>query len=291
MPTHGDDLDDDFVLDVDDIVALSENEAEDTLPQNLDRDSASIGGSPVPEQGSKRKRKGQTKEPRAKKIKLEQPASQPREDRLLASQTAQQLSIYLASKQATTFSKLSALELEDLRIPDSSIADTTQWTGPRNLDNLVDFICKTLPTLRTRLGQKSKANGSPTLLFVSSAALRVADATRVLKSKTLRGEKGGEVAKLFAKHIKLSDHINYLRRTKVGAAAGTPGRIGSLLKESGALSVTALTHIIFDLSFRDAKERNLFDIPETRDEIFKTILSSSQIMKGIQSGKIQLVMF
>lgn len=73
-----------------------------------------------------------------------------------------------------------------------------------------------LPNLRTRLSQKSKANGSPTLLFVSGAALRVADATRVLKHKNLRGDKAGEVAKLFAKHIKLADHVTYLTRTKVG---------------------------------------------------------------------------
>jgi len=87
------------------------------------------------------------------------------------------------------------------------------------------------------LAQKSKSNGSPTLLFVASAALRVADAARVLKDQRLRGEKGGEVAKLFAKHFKLSEHISYLRRTKIGSAAGTPGRIGKLLLEEGKSNV------------------------------------------------------
>jgi len=90
-----------------------------------------------------------------------------------------------------------------------------------------------LPTLHTRLSQKSKASGAPTLLFVTSAALRVADVTRSLKSKKLRGEKGGDVAKLFAKHFKLAEHVSYLKRTKVGAAVGTPGRVGKLLCETG----------------------------------------------------------
>jgi hypothetical protein len=90
-----------------------------------------------------------------------------------------------------------------------------------------------LPTLHTRLTQKPKSNGSPSLLFVTSAALRVVDVTRVLKDKELRGEHGGEVAKLFAKHFKLAEHIAYLRRTKVCAAVGTPGRIGKLLCETG----------------------------------------------------------
>jgi protein CMS1 len=75
--------------------------------------------------------------------------------------------------------------------------------------------------------------GAPTLIFVTGAALRVADVTRVLKDKRLRGEKGGEVAKLFAKHFKLEEHVTYLKRTKVGAAVGTPGRIGKLLCETG----------------------------------------------------------
>lgn len=61
----------------------------------------------------------------------------------------------------------------------------------------------------------------------------MADVTRVLKEKKLRGEKGGEVAKLFAKHFKLAEHVAYLRRTKVGAAVGTPGRIGKLLCDTG----------------------------------------------------------
>ena len=64
----------------------------------------------------------------------------------------------------------------------------------------------------------------------------MADITRVLKDKSLRGEKGGEVAKLFSKHIKLADHVTYLKQTKVGAAVGTPGRIGKLLCESGELN-------------------------------------------------------
>jgi protein CMS1 len=92
-----------------------------------------------------------------------------------------------------------------------------------------------LPTLRTRFAQKPKHAGAPTLLFVSGSALRVADAVRILKDKRLRaGDKAGDVAKLFAKHFKLEDHVAYLRRTKLAAAVGTPGRLGKLLTESGA---------------------------------------------------------
>lgn len=101
-------------------------------------------------------------------------------------------------------------------------------------------LCIVLPSLHTRLSQRSKSNGAPTLLFVTGAALRVADVTRRLKDKRLRAEKGGEVAKLFAKHFKLAEHVTYLKRTKVGSAAGTPGRIGKLLCETGRYSYLSL---------------------------------------------------
>jgi len=121
--------------------------------------------------------------------------------------------------------------------------------------------------------------------------LRVADVTRILKDKKLRGEKGGEVAKLFAKHFKLAEHVAYLKRTKVGAAVGTPGRIGKLLCETDALTVSALSHIILDVTYQDSKKRTLLDIPETRDEVFKTVLGGPAVQKAIKEGKIQVVLF
>lgn len=90
-----------------------------------------------------------------------------------------------------------------------------------------------VPTLHKRLLQRTKSFGAPTLLFLTGAALRVADVTRALKNKTLQGEKGAGVAKLFAKHCKLEEHISYLKKTKIGSAVGTPGRVGKLLCETG----------------------------------------------------------
>jgi len=159
------------------------------------------------------------------------------------------------------------------------------------LDRLVDFIQKILPNLRLRLLQRPKSNGAPTLIYVAAAALRVADVTRLLKDKRLRSDKGGEVAKLFAKHFKLSQHVDYLKRTKIAAAVGTPGRLGKLLNETDALNVSALSHIILDITHIDAKKRNLLEIPETRRETFETVLGNGKILKGIREGRIQVVMF
>lgn len=87
-----------------------------------------------------------------------------------------------------------------------------------------------LPTLKTRLAQRPAQKGAPTALVITSAALRAADLARVLRD--MKGTKGGDVAKLFAKHFKLEEHAEYLRRTLVGAGVGTPGRLGRLLSET-----------------------------------------------------------
>ncbi|KAH0584278.1 Protein cms1 [Termitomyces sp. J132] len=303
---RGDDLDDDFVID--DLVALSEDEAAPDADFFSDEnDNANDSGSveeevaagesdPRPtatdreaELAKKRKRREKEKERKAKKRKLAETVEVIQSS--VADQSPVQLSDFLASHQAKVYSNMSALELEDMRIPASAIADTTSWTGPRTLDQLVDFIIKTNPTLTKRLTQKSKTTGAPTLIFVTGAALRVADVTRVLKDKKLRGDKGGEVAKLFAKHFKLTDHVAYLRRTKVGAAVGTPGRLGKLLCETDALAVSALSHIILDVTWKDSKKRSLLDIPETRDEVFQSVLGGRKVMQAIRKGTIQVILF
>jgi protein CMS1 len=37
--------------------------------------------------------------------------------------------------------------------------------------------------------------------------------------------------------------------------------------------------------------RSLLDIPETRDEVFKTVLNNKLVLEGIKEGKIQVVLF
>ncbi|KAI9064212.1 hypothetical protein FKP32DRAFT_609975 [Trametes sanguinea] len=297
---HGDDLEDDFVPD--DLVALSDEEED--LPNTEDisglLSADEDGDTPAQPNAAqsaaalekKRKRRAKEKERKAKvyKRKLAETV-EPAEPPSIAAQPPVLLADYLSTMQAKTFSDMSGIELADMQIPESAIADTTMWTESRSLDQLVDFIVKVLPKLHTRLSQRPKSNGAPTLLYVAGAALRVADVTRVLRDKRLRGEKGGDVAKLFAKHFKLEEHVAYLKRTKIAAAVGTPGRLGKLLCDTDALATTALTHIILDVSYRDAKQRTLLDIPETRNEVFRTVLGAPKVLNGLRQGTIQLVLF
>ncbi|KAG8217451.1 U3-containing 90S pre-ribosomal complex subunit-domain containing protein [Butyriboletus roseoflavus] len=297
---RGDDLEDDFVPD--ELVASSGEEdaafdsrqgAGDGIDSLLSADEDAEQDEPAPKGKAtlaKRKRREKDRERRAKRRKLAE-TLEVVEPLSTAAQPVHKLANYMSAMQAKAFPDLTGLELNDRRIPETAITDTTQWTESRSLDRLVDFITKILPMLHKRLSQRSKLSGAPTLLYIAGAALRVADVTRVLKDKRLRGDKGGDVAKLFAKHFKLGEHVAYLERSKIGTAVGTPGRIGKLLCETDALSVSQLTHIILDISFRDAKNRNLLDIPETRDEIFKTVLGAPRVLEGIRQGKIHVALF
>lgn len=53
----------------------------------------------------------------------------------------------------------------------------------------------------------------------------------------------------------------------------------------------ALTHIILDVSYKDTKKRSLLDIPENRDEVFKTVLGCPRVLEAIKLGKVQVVLF
>ena len=48
---------------------------------------------------------------------------------------------------------------------------------------------------------------------------------------------------------------------------------------------------MLDISHRDVKKRTLLDIPETRDEVLRTVLGADSIRKAISKGKIQIVLF
>ena len=135
----------------------------------------------------------------------------------IALQSPSELAEYLTGSQAKSFSRLSRIELDDIRIPggcgsqsalrklswidiqtESAIVDTSPWVAERTLDSLPDLIAKgraftkrwrstiesfllsVTPSLRLRLSQKPKANGAPTLIFVAGSALRVADVVILL---------------------------------------------------------------------------------------------------------------
>ncbi|KAG5513339.1 hypothetical protein PMAC_001402 [Pneumocystis sp. 'macacae'] len=180
------------------------------------------------------------------------------------------------------YSNHSSLELDDLRISEKYFFEVC-WTD--------DLINKGLPAFLEE-GMKYDPRyvpstfGSPHTIIFAMAALRVANITRSLRCyKT----KEGDVAKLFAKHIKLKDHISYLSRTRLTIAVGTPGRIFDLV-DSEALKVDFLKWIVLDTTYVDVKKRRFWDMPECWKTLIK-LITSDPLKTRLKEGNVKIVYY
>ena len=100
-----------------------------------------------------------------------------------------------------------------------------------------------------------------------------------------------EIAKLFARHIKLSEHVEYIKKTLINIAVGTPGRIRGLIDaENGVLKLEKLRYLVVDANYIDGKKRTIFDIPETVKDIFG-VLVQGEIRKRIAEEKLKVVLY
>lgn len=249
---------------------------------------------------------------------------------------------YLATKQSASFAKLSELELEELRLREAMLLDTTPFDRPRTLETLADFVRLCLPTTARSVNDAKHPSvsspGRPALIMLTGNAQRAADLARSLRSvgpqlpnsaeasnaehrsaasakrrkfdkdnKAPASQKEGKavikdsntkellggfsVAKLFARHFKLKEHEAWLREHTTPLAAGTPQRVAALIA-SGSLQLDSLQAIVIDQTWVDAKQRNVFDSFETRDELIK-LLALDAVMASLKRSKApaKLVLF
>ncbi|GAA5914868.1 hypothetical protein JCM8208_003033 [Rhodotorula glutinis] len=308
VPT-GDDLEDNFALD-DELVAASSFSGDEGDPADLSDDAAAPGGSDdddAPPPAKKRRAEPTSSDEAAsttaptttskraakrakdkKRVKVAESRDDERDKDDMALLPPEALADRLADKQKRALPNLTALELDEQRISQSMILDTATVQAR---DSLLAFMKEALPTACNTLAKMPKATGSPRIIVVAGAALRVADLCRDVKSFKTKTKDGLiDVGKLFAKHFKLSEHVEYMQKTHVGLAVGTPNRIEKLLNESDALHLTHLSHLILDVSHLDSKKRSLVDLPEARADLFK-LLGTKAVMDRLREGKMKLVVF
>lgn len=225
----------------------------------------------------------------------------------MATQPPEMQADYLAGKQTKSFSKLSELELDGIRLRQSMLVDTTAFTRPRTEESLADFIRECLPAVVEMLQDGTEiANtkfGQPLILVITGNAQRSADLSRglrllaqqsnpgssALSSKSSQNASGtssnmekaangssATVAKLFARHFKLKEHEAWLKDHICPLATGTPQRVAALIS-SGSLNLDSLVAIVIDQTWVDQKQRNVFDTPETRDELMKLLALDSVV--------------
>jgi protein CMS1 len=172
------------------------------------------------------------------------------------------LSDFFAQKVAKHYKDSTTIEQQDLSIARSWLRDTTDFNEPHSADNLAAYLLKFMPD--DILSSSRSKTATPHTLVIASSGIRVADLARALRSLNSDETK---VAKLIAKHMKLKENVEYLAKTKVGIAVGTPARLKDLVDQD-AIKTTELKAVVIDASYLDEKKRGIADMAE----LFKAML-------------------
>ncbi|OGM46006.1 hypothetical protein ABOM_005258 [Aspergillus bombycis] len=183
--------------------------------------------------------------------------------------------------------ELTAVELSDLSVPESSFLDTSSFDSPRQLEKLPAFL-KAFSPKGSDLSKPSEEKGTPHTLVVSPSGLRAADAVRALRTFQT---KESPIGKLFAKHIKLEEAKKFLERSRIAIGGGTPARISDLM-DAGSLKLGELQRIVIDGSYVDQKQRGIFDMKETHLPLLK-LLTRPEFREryGVEEKRIQILVF
>ncbi|GAB1196018.1 hypothetical protein APSETT444_005284 [Aspergillus pseudonomiae] len=183
--------------------------------------------------------------------------------------------------------ELTAVELSDLSVPESSFLDTSSFDSARQLEKLPAFL-KAFSPKGSDLSRPSEEKGTPHTLVVSPSGLRAADAVRALRTFQT---KESPIGKLFAKHIKLEEAKKFLERSRIAIGGGTPARISDLI-DAGSLKLGELQRIVIDGSYVDQKQRGIFDMKETHLPLLK-LLTRPEFREryGAEEKRIQILVF
>ena len=239
-------------------------------------------------EASTRKARKVSSETETKKARQTGPAQQRpiSHDDSIAMRDPALLADFFAQRVAKHYGDSTVIEQQDIGIAKDWICDTTDFEAPHTAENLSQFLQKYVDGGKDTL-TTSAAEGCPSTLVISPSGIRVADIVRELRDFNTPLTK---VAKLIAKHQKLKENIDYLSKTSIGIAVGTPARLKDLV-EQNALHVSDLKAIVVDASYQDEKKRSLTDMAE----VFKPLmdlLSQDDVKARLQdSNGAKLLVF
>ncbi|WFC98976.1 Protein cms1 [Malassezia yamatoensis] len=255
-------LDDGLILD-DTLVSYSDEDDEQNKKEQTPSTSPIKSGKTSDAMDAKKQKRKAARQKVRRKI-LTQKAAAYREEvhagQAVALQPYERQADFVAAQQRKTFPKLSSLELQEIAVP---------FALPKEDD---------LSSARSD-APWNKKNGTPRVLMVAGNAQRAADLARELRrlletpehppAKRRKGAESstsGGVAKLFARHFKVTEQISHLQDNAAPLAVGTPHRIAQLI-DAGALRTDQLAALVIDHTWTDAKLRTIFDTPETRQAL------------------------
>lgn len=174
--------------------------------------------------------------------------------------------------------KRSVIEMEELQLPDSC------FLPPSDLTHTLSSYLKEICPKWAKLCKNHKESKSLLVWIVCSSAHRALELIKLLTA--FKGD--AKVLKLFAKHIKIKEHIKLLEKGVAHLGVGTPGRIKALIEQDG-LTLESLKYLVLDWNWRDQKLRRMMDIPEVKKETIE--LLEGGITAACRAGSLKLGLF
>ena len=187
-----------------------------------------------------------------------------------------EISDYMVAVAKKCKKYLSSAEVEYFRPPSSSIV----VFETEDSSKLFECIKFNMPDLK-----KMHRDNTLRILILSGSAIRATELIRQLGP--LRKDLG--VGKCFAKHFKIEEQLKFFDSKCPSISVGTPNRLSKLFASGHKyFSMDSVDLCIID-THRDAKQRNIFEIPETCADLLD--FYSANILPALKLGKTKLIFF
>lgn len=232
---------------------------------------------------ARRKREAEENERSVKKQAQEKRAEDAEYDPVIANETPEELTTRFTNAIQKHKGDLSTIELEDQSIPSKAVRDTSGFSELRTTQTFPQYLKQFVNEKELKV---CAGEASPHTLIVTAAAIRATDLIRAVREF---GSEESKIAKLFTKHMKLKENINYVQKTRFGIGVGTPARIEAI-HANEALKLDELKRIVVDASYVNTKKNTIFDDPDGFPQLL-SLLNIEKLKLRLVSGQTELLFF
>ncbi|KAF2440232.1 hypothetical protein P171DRAFT_419775 [Karstenula rhodostoma CBS 690.94] len=258
-------------------VPLIEAEFDSLATSKKRKREAESGATPESKKAAKKAKRKQKKKLKVKEIDEDDLDQELGVNRAFEKMDSQLLADYVNARTRLYGKELSSVELEDRFVPTRTLRDTTSYTEPRTLESLAAFLKQQCKHIQAT---PKESRGAPHTLVISASGQRAADVFKSLRTGLPKqGIRNPNVAKLFAKHMKITEQVENLKQYKVDFGVGTPDRLSALLDQN-ALSTTNLKRVVVDVSYIDQKKRGILDMKELHEPLIRLLLRKEFVGDG-----------
>ncbi|CAF4589128.1 unnamed protein product, partial [Rotaria sp. Silwood2] len=138
--------------------------------------------------------------------------------------------------------------------------------------------------------KKPERSSAPVVLIIAQSALRCIELGKILKNSS--SSKFFTFHYLFAKHKKLSDQIELLKKstTLFNIIIGTPKRIDDIL-DANVINLKRLKFVLIDWNYQNIKQQRLIDLNQLKIELCHLLCEQNVLYKRFFKEKTKIGLF